>query len=117
MPRSAPFKTGPLYLTILARNNQQAYILVGQQVPLITSVTYSAINNLPINSIEYRDVGIILRVTPFITSENYVEMIVAPEISSLDQSQTVQIAQGVNAPVINTRSADTVFSPVIQPST
>jgi general secretion pathway protein D len=94
--------------TILARNNQQAYILVGQQVPLITSVTYSAINNLPINSISYRDVGIILRVTPFITSENYVEMIVSPEISSLDQSQTVQIAQGVNAPVINTRSADTV---------
>jgi general secretion pathway protein D len=94
--------------TILARNNQQAYILVGQQVPLITSVTYSAINNLPINSIQYRDVGIILRVTPFITSEDYVEMIVSPEISSLDQSQTVQIAQGVNAPVINTRSADTV---------
>jgi general secretion pathway protein D len=94
--------------TILARNNQQAYILVGQQVPLITSVTYSALNNLPINSITYRDVGIILRVTPFITSEDYVEMIVSPEISSLDQSQTVQIAQGVNAPVINTRSADTV---------
>lgn len=94
--------------TILARNNQQAYILVGQQVPLITSVTYSALNNLPINSITYRDVGIILRVTPFITSEDYVEMIVSPEISSLDQSQTVQIAQGVSAPVINTRSADTV---------
>ena len=94
--------------TILARNNQQAYILVGQRVPLITSVTYSALNNLPINSISYQDVGIRLAVTPFITSEDYVEMIVSPEISSLDQSQTVQVAQGVNAPVINTRSADTV---------
>src|SRR5207249_4462457 len=62
--------------TILARNNQQAYILVGQKVPLITSVTYSALNNLPINAITYTDVGIILRVTPFITSEDYVEMIV-----------------------------------------
>jgi general secretion pathway protein D len=94
--------------TILARNNQQAYILVGQRVPLITSVTYSALNNLPINSISYTDVGIKLAVTPFITSEDYVEMIVSPEISSLDLSQTVQVSQGVNAPVINTRSADTV---------
>jgi type II secretion system protein D len=94
--------------TILARNNQQAYILVGQQVPLVTSVTYSAINGLPINSVTYRDVGIILRVTPFITSDGYVEMIVAPEISSLDRTQTIPISQGVVAPVINTRSADTV---------
>ncbi len=94
--------------TILARNNQQAYILVGQQVPIVTSVTYSGLNNLPISGITYRDVGIILRVTPFITQQDYVEMIVSPEISSLDNSQTVQIAQGVNVPVINTRSADTV---------
>lgn len=94
--------------TILARNNQQAYILVGQQVPLVTSVTYSPINGLPINSITYRDVGIILRVTPFITSEGFVEMIVAPEISSLDNSRTISISPGVVAPVINTRSADTV---------
>lgn len=94
--------------TILARNNQQAYILVGQQVPLVESVTYSAIGGQPINSIEYRDVGIILRVTPFITSEGLVEMIVAPEISSLDRSQSIPISPGVVAPVINTRSADTV---------
>jgi general secretion pathway protein D len=94
--------------TILARNNQQAYILVGQQVPLITSVTYNTINNQPINSITYRDVGIILRVTPFITSEGYVEMIVSPETSSLDKTQTVDIGGGAQAPVINTRSADTV---------
>lgn len=94
--------------TILARNNQQAYILVGQQVPLITSVTYNALNNTPINNITYRDVGIILRVTPFITSDGFVEMIVAPEISSLDRTQSLPIAEGVSAPVISTRSADTV---------
>jgi general secretion pathway protein D len=94
--------------TILARNNQQAYILVGQQVPIITATTFSGINNTPINTITYRDVGIILRVTPFITSEGYVEMIVSPETSSLDRTQTVDIGSGFQAPVINTRSADTV---------
>lgn len=95
--------------TILARNNQQAVITVGQQVPLITAVRYDTFGN-QINSITYQDVGIILRVTPFITSEDLVEMIVSPEISNLSEER-VPIAtstNGVGAPVINRRAADTV---------
>jgi general secretion pathway protein D len=95
--------------TILARNNQQATITVGQQVPLITGVRYDTFGN-QINAITYQDVGIILRVTPFITSEGMVEMIVSPEISNLSD-QTVAVSTGTNtvgAPVINRRSADTV---------
>ena len=60
-----------------------------------------------INTIKYQDVGIILRVTPFITSDKTVEMIVAPEISSLSD-QTVPISSNASAPVINKRSAETV---------
>ena len=66
--------------SILARNNQPANILVGQSVPLITNVRYDTFGNA-INSVSYTDVGIILRVTPFITSDGQVEMIVTPEIS------------------------------------
>lgn len=95
--------------SILARNNQQAIINVGQQVPLITSVRYDTFGN-QINGITYQDVGIILRVTPFITSDELVEMIVSPEISNLSDS-TVSVATGTNtvgASIINRRSADTV---------
>jgi general secretion pathway protein D len=92
--------------TILARNNQQAVITVGQSVPLITNVRFDTFGNA-INSVTYQNVGIILRVTPFITSDGMVEMIVAPEISSLSE-QSVPIATGASAPVINLRSADTV---------
>ena len=94
--------------SILARNNQPATILVGQTVPLITSTTYNAVNNTPINGITYTDVGIILRVTPFITSDGMVEMIVSPEISSVSTTDKAQIQAGVYAPVIDKRSADTV---------
>jgi Flp pilus assembly secretin CpaC len=52
-------------------------------------------------------VGIILKVTPFITSEGSVEMIVAPEISALTD-QTVPISNNASAPVISKRSAETV---------
>lgn len=97
--------------SILARNNQQATITVGQQVPLISGVTYDNFGNQR-NAITYQDVGIILTVTPFITSDGMVEMVLAPEISSVSDS-SVNIATSTNnnsvtAPIINIRSADTV---------
>ncbi|MCX6966211.1 MAG: hypothetical protein NTZ46_00250 [Verrucomicrobia bacterium] len=92
--------------SIMARNNQEAIIVVGKEVPLVTASQVTSEGNT-INSIRYQDVGIILRVTPFITSDKTVEMIVAPEISSLSD-QTVPISNTVNAPVINKRSAETV---------
>ncbi len=95
--------------SILARNNQQAVITVGKEVPLITNTRFDE-NNNQINTISYQDVGIILRVTPFISTDGMVEMIVSPEISDLTE-QTVPISGGSNpvgAPVISKRSADTV---------
>jgi general secretion pathway protein D len=97
---------------ILARNSQQASITVGQQVPLITNTRFDNFGN-QINSVTYRDIGIILQVTPFITSDGLIEMILAPQISSLSD-QTIPISGGgtngspIGAPIINIRSADTV---------
>jgi general secretion pathway protein D len=93
--------------SILVRNNQPATIQVGESVPIITSVTYAANTGLPIVTPTYQPVGIILQVTPFITDDGLVEMIVSPQISSLS-SQTVQIAPGYTAPVINQTGASTV---------
>jgi general secretion pathway protein D len=94
--------------SILARNNQPATITVGQSVPLVTSVSYGGLNGLPINSINYRDVGVILKVTPFITADGLVQMMVSPQISSIDPNLSIPISAGVNAPVIDIRAADTV---------
>src|SRR5262245_30335224 len=92
--------------SILARNNQQAVITVGQEVPFLTSTRFDTGGN-QINTVQYQDVGIILRVTPFITTDGKVELIVSPEISNLTD-QTVPVQVGVSAPVIAKRSADTV---------
>ena len=98
--------------SILARNNQQAVITIGQRIPIITGSTVIGLTGNVVNTITYQDVGIILRVTPFISSDGMVEMIVAPEISSL-ASQGVTLTTGTggnsfNAPIINSRSAETV---------
>jgi general secretion pathway protein D len=94
--------------SILTRNNQQAVISLGQEVPLVTNTRFDTLGN-QINTVTYQNVGIILRVTPFITADGKVEMIVSPETSALaDRSQWVPIAANVTAPVINSRVADTV---------
>jgi general secretion pathway protein D len=92
--------------SILARNNQLARIIVGEEVPLVTDTRVTDQNAL-ISGVEYRDVGIILEVTPYITSDGLVEMIVHPEISQLSD-RTVDIGNNATAPVIERRSADTV---------
>ncbi len=95
--------------SILTRSNQQATILVGQNVPLLSTTTQNlnSANNSVTSTITYQDVGIILRVTPFITAQGLVEMIVSPEISSISPT-TVAIPGSGNATVIDRRSADTV---------
>lgn len=94
--------------SILTRNSQQATISLGQEVPLVTNTRFDTLGN-QINTVTYTSVGIILRVTPFITSDGMVEMIVSPESSGLaDRSQWVPISGGALAPVINSRVADTV---------
>ena len=92
--------------SIMARNNQEAVIVVGQEVPFITNSQITD-QGATINTIQYRDVGIILRVTPFINSNKTIEMIVSPEISKISD-QTVPISTTVNAAVIDKRSAETV---------
>ena len=98
--------------SILARNNQAATISLGQQVPLISGTRFDTFGN-QINTVTYQSVGVNLSVTPFISSDGNVEMVVTPEISSLtDRSQWVNISSGgtngaVLVPVINSRVATT----------
>ena len=96
--------------SILARDGQLAKIVVGQSVPLPTSVSYQNSGNttIPIVNVTYTDVGIILNVTPFIGANSLVEMIVQPQISSVDTTQKQAIGNGAEAPYLDIRSADTV---------
>jgi general secretion pathway protein D len=95
--------------SILARDGQPATILVGQEVPLVNGITFETVGNTtePINNITYTPVGIQINVTPYVSPNNYVEMIVTPQDSEVDPTETEPIGGGVNAPVIDTRSADT----------
>jgi general secretion pathway protein D len=88
---------------ILASDNQEAKITVGNEVPFITN-SRTTDTGQTINTIEYQDIGIILTVTPHINSEGLVTLDIAPEVSALT-GDTVPISETVSAPVFAKRSA------------
>ncbi len=91
--------------SILTRNNMTATITVGVVLPVIRNSRITQ-DGQTLNTIEEKDVGIILQVTPFISSDGLVEMDLSPEISTLT-GDTVPITDTVNYPVIAKRSAET----------
>jgi general secretion pathway protein D len=96
--------------TILARHGQPAQIVIGQEVPLITGVNFGTLGQVT-SVITYTSVGIILNVTPFISPNGDVEMILAPQISEVAAQSTLISAStngNFSTPYINTRSANTV---------
>ena len=90
---------------ILASDNQDANITVGEEVPFITNTQFTELGGTR-NTVRYEDVGIILNVTPHIGPNGLVTMDVSPEISALS-GETVPISDSVDAPVIAKRSAKT----------
>ena len=70
--------------TVLATDNQEAEIIVGENVPFITSTGTNATNlNNTFNSIERQDVGITLRITPQISQGDFVNLAIFVEISNV----------------------------------
>jgi len=88
---------------ILASDNQQATITVGDEVPFIRQ-SRTTDTGQTINTIQYEDVGIILYVTPHINPDGLVIMDISPEISSISGT-TVPISETVSAAVFAKRSA------------
>ena len=94
---------------ILASDNQKAEIKIAQRVPIVTSSQASEDLLSTFTTVRYESVGIILNVTPRINPDGSVRMEVKPEVSNVDES-TVQISPGVNAIVLNERSAETTVT-------
>jgi len=71
--------------SIIASNGKQSTINVVDQVPITTSVLNSATNPpVTTTSVEYRDVGVILKFTPFINDDGLVTMEVEQEVSDIN---------------------------------
>ena len=70
---------------ILVSDNREARIQVGQSVPLITSSTYGTPGVAPIQTVQYRDIGIILKVKPRVNEGGLVALDIYQEVSTYEK--------------------------------
>ena len=92
---------------IIALDNHTATLEVGDQVPIITQSQQStATSTAPlVNSVDYRNTGVIMSVTPRITGDDKISLTISQEVSSVSQTTS----SGINSPTIQQRRFDSAL--------
>jgi general secretion pathway protein D len=96
---------------LMVLDNQTARIQVGDQVPISVQSATSVIDpdSPVVNSIEYRDTGVILLVTPRVNQSGLVIMEIQQEISNVVDAPTTTISEEAS-PTINQRQINSTVA-------
>ncbi|MEC4091538.1 type II secretion system secretin GspD [Pseudoalteromonas rubra] len=86
--------------SITTMDNEEASMIVGQEVPIITGSTASENNSNPFQTVDRQEVGVKLKVTPQINDGTAVQLTIEQEVSSVSGATAVDIS--VNKRAINT---------------
>jgi general secretion pathway protein D len=91
--------------TLMALNNQEATLQIGDQVPIVTRTATSVDDpDAPtVNTITMKDTGIILNVTPRVNTSGRVLLDIEQEASSVVRTTT----SGIDSPTIQQRKVQT----------
>jgi general secretion pathway protein D len=93
---------------LMVLDHQSAVLQVGDQVPIPVQQAQSVINpDSPlVNSIDYRDTGVILRVSPRVNSNGLVTLDISQEVSDVTTTTT----SSLDAPTIEQRRIQSTVS-------
>ncbi len=89
---------------ILVSDNREARIQVGQQVPIVTSETFGSTTVAPQRTIQYKDIGIILKVKPQVNDSGLISLDISQEVSSYG---TIQLTTSEKQIIVNKTEAST----------
>jgi type II secretory pathway component GspD/PulD (secretin) len=90
---------------ILVTDNREARIQVGQQVPIVTSTSYdTTVTSSRTSTIQYKDIGIILKVTPQVNESGLVALDLAQEVSTFS---TIELGTNETTIILNKAEATT----------
>ncbi len=90
---------------IVVLNNQTAEIQVGSEIPLPTYERNENTGSMEVSGFGYRDIGVVLKVTPHINDANEIMVDLAPEVST--QGANVSFQADFQAPSFNVTQAKT----------
>jgi len=78
--------------SVTTMDNEEASMLVGQEVPILTGSTSSSNNTNPFQTVERKEVGVKLKVTPQINEGTAVQLKIEQEVSSVSGATAVDIS-------------------------
>jgi general secretion pathway protein D len=86
---------------LLVLDNRVARLQVGDVVPIVTQSAVSTLttNPLTVNSVQYRDTGIVLEVTPRVNSSGFVTIEISQSVSDVVRTTT----SNIDSPTIRQR--------------
>ena len=86
---------------LMVRDNQTAELQVGDEVPVITQQQQSPsdVDAPLVNTVQFRDTGVILRVTPRVSSGGAIILDIEQEVSDVQETTT----SGIDSPTISQR--------------
>ncbi|MEX2644453.1 MAG: type II secretion system secretin GspD, partial [Acetobacterales bacterium] len=87
---------------IIVLNNKVAQLRVGDEVPIVTQTTTSAVTDNPliVNTVQYRSTGVNLEVTPRVNASGMVTLDIIQEVSDV----TTTTSSNIDSPTIQNRS-------------
>jgi len=91
--------------TVVTLNNTEAFINIGQEYPIPSYQFNQQTGSFEVSGFEYKDIGIILKVTPQVNSQGFIKLTLAPEVSSTTGAVNFGGAGGASIPIIQTRKA------------
>ena len=92
--------------SVVVVDNQPAILKVGDEIPVTTQSAQSELTGSIVNSIQYRDTGVILKVIPRVNSTGLVTMDVEQEISQVAN----QNGTGALTPTVSQRQVASTIS-------
>jgi type IV pilus assembly protein PilQ len=93
---------------VAARSGETAQIIIGDKIPIPTYERSKETGSMEVTGYEYENVGILLKVIPFVNSDNSVTLNIHPEVSEI----TGYTGPNDERPIVSTREITTVFTVV-----
>ena len=93
---------------LMVLDNESALLNVGDQVPISTQSAVSVTDELApiVNSIQYRDTGVVLEITPRVNASGLVVLDIIQEVSDVIETETSEIS----SPTIQQRRIETTVA-------
>ncbi len=93
---------------VLVLDNETANIKIVTEIPYSESLQTSSVSGLIIARVRFKEVGVLLQVTPHVARDGMIRLKLKPEFGVQAEPQEIKTGLALQAPAVNTRMLETI---------